>query len=84
MMNAVAGIRQPQPQQRRGTMPSLGPPLSEGTAQKPNRDAMFQAYVSHTHMQNAPRSAHADAGMTECGGGKHGLSEEQQSYGPTC
>lgn len=83
MANAVAGFRQPEPRQRRGTMPSNGRLLSEATGLGVNRDAPFQAYVSYTHLDNAPRGSSADAGMTECGGGKHGLSEGQLSCGPT-
>jgi hypothetical protein len=78
MTNAVAGFQQPEPPQRRGTMPSNGRLWSEATGLEANRDAVFQAFASSTHMQNAPRSARADAGMTvtERGRGKHGLSEE--------
>lgn len=76
MTNAVAGFRQPEPQQRRGTMPGNGRLFSEANALGANRDAPFQAYASSTHMQNAPRSPRVDAGMTARGGGKHGLSEE--------
>ena len=76
MTNALAAFRQPEPLQRRGTMPSNGRLLGEATGLGANRDAPFQAHASSTHVQNAPRRARVDAGMTERGGGKHGLSEE--------
>ena len=84
MTNTVAGFRQPEPQQRRGTAPSNGRLLSEATGLEANRDARFRAITSCTHLHSAPRGVPVDTGMTECRGGKHGLSEELRSYGPTC
>ena len=65
MPNVVAGFRQPEPQQRRGTMPSNGRLLSEATSLRANIHALWRAYASRTHTRNAPRRMRVEAEVTE-------------------
>ena len=65
MANAVAGFRQPEPQQRRGTMPSNGRLLTEAAGLRANIHALWRAYASRTHTRNAPRRMRVEVEMAE-------------------